>query len=73
MDVQEEHAPVSLGHAVADPGAVVIIGHHTSLASAAVFGSEGLLELADCAVLHLDKNRSGVFFGFTLLFRIDVD
>lgn len=73
MDVDEEHASVSFGHAVADPGAVMVVGHHASFAGTAVLGPKGLFELADCAVLHLYEYRSGVFFGLPLLSHININ
>lgn len=73
VDVDKEHASVSLGHAVADPRAVVVVGHHTSFAGSAVLGPQGLLELANCAVLHLDENWSGVLIGLPLLSHIDIN
>ena len=52
-EVEVEDAVVSLADAVADPGAVVVVGGHAVVALFAVLAPERLFDVADCAVLHL--------------------
>lgn len=53
-DVEVEESAVAFGDAVADVRAVVVKGGHASFAAAAVFGAEGLFDVADGAVFVFD-------------------
>ena len=57
MDLDEHKEPesVSLADTVADPRAVVVMGGHAMVALFAVLAPQGLFDVADCAVLVLDK------------------
>jgi len=48
--------------AVADPGAVVVVGGYAMVTLLAVLASEWLFDVADCAVLHLDEEYDVLLF-----------
>jgi len=53
VDEPEEPELVALAHAVPDPGAVVVVRRHALVAVLAVLAPQGLLDVADGAVLVL--------------------